>query len=64
MMTTLFRICKSDRQLVQQYMALFLSFKEFLKILKSNITSLGNSYELLKPLLVYLECNMAVFAFD
>ena len=64
MMSTVFRICKSDQQLVKQYMSLFLSFKEFLKILKSSIASLGYSYELLKPILVFLECNMSLFAYD
>lgn len=61
-MTTIFRICKLDPQLVTEYMSLFLSFKEFLKILKCNVASLGYSYELLKPLLVYLECNFSVFS--
>ncbi len=56
-MTVVFKICKTDKKLANEYFSLFISFKELLKIIKTKISLFGNSYELLKPLLVYLDCN-------
>jgi hypothetical protein len=60
-MSIVFRICKKERNLIVSYFELLVSFKEIAKIIKSNIFYCGSSFELFKPLLIYLECDMELF---